>query len=337
MLEAGDDSFELWNMYGPTETTIWSTCARVTPGAVHIGTPIARTQCYVVDAQDRLVAPGASGELLIGGAGVAQGYFRRDDLTAERFVPNPFGDGLVYRTGDRVRWEPNADGSGQLACLGRLDFQVKLRGFRIELGEIEARLAAHAGIDLAVVVLRKEGGDRLVAYLTGSDIPAASALHAWLGETLPAYMIPAQFVTLDTMPLTLNGKIDRKALPAPAQDADTGRQQVTPRNQLEASIATAWGEVLGIAQVGVNDSFFELGGDSLRLVAVLERLPQDVQARVKVPDLFRHTTVAKLAAFVSEAETLSGQTKTADKAVDQRAAQRRAAAGAAARARRGQR
>lgn len=332
---AARGGIEVWNMYGPTETTVWSTCTRLDDGPVSIGRPIANTQCHVVDPWLQPVAPGASGELLIGGLGVSLGYFNQPERTAERFIDNPFGAGRLYRTGDRVRWSTCADGAGELIYVERLDFQVKLRGFRIELGEVEARLAQHEGVDQAVVVLRSDGGDRLVAYLTGCAVPDAASLHAWAAERLPAYMVPAQFVALDTMPLSPNGKIDRKALPPPAAHIDTGRQLLLPRTALEQQIADAWCGVLGVAQVGINDNFFEIGGDSLRLVAVLGQLQAQLPVPLAVADLFRHTTVYKLASFVESSggtrdqQRLGASTPGADGDLEQRAAQRRAASSAA--------
>ena len=330
LLASAEPDAELWNMYGPTETTVWSCCTRMTGGVVSIGTPMANTRCHVVDAWDEPVAPGVGGELLIGGAGVSLGYLNDADKTRKQFIDNPFGAGRLYRTGDRVRWQRLPDGSGQLLYIERMDFQVKIRGFRVELGEIEARLAQHPGVEQAVVVVRTEGGDRLVAYLTGPDVPTTAELRAWLGERLPAHMVPAQCVALDAFPLTTNGKINRKALPAPPDRVDTGQQIVKPRTDTEHKIAASWCRVLGLSEVGVLDNFFDLGGDSLRLVAVLGQLQDELDPGLRVADLFRHPTVAALAAHVSGG---AGRDQTPGQAVDDRAARRRAAAGAASRRR----
>jgi amino acid adenylation domain-containing protein len=269
----------LWNVYGPTETTIWSAAARVfAPGrasdpSVAIGRPLANTQVYVQEAQGVVAPVGVRGELYIGGAGVARGYFGRPGLTAERFVPDPYGPpgSRLYRTGDLGRWR----GDGALEYLGRTDFQVKVRGFRIELGEIEARLGSHAGIAACAVVLHGVGGEtRLVAYYVAAEPLAVGELRAHLSATLPEYMVPAAYVRLDALPLTPNGKVDRKALPAPEGDAYARRGYEAPVGETEEALAAIWAEVLGVEQVGRHDHFFELGGHSLLVVRAAERMRQ---------------------------------------------------------------
>ena len=258
---------DLWNMYGPTETTVWSTCWRVTQpeSGISIGRPIANTQVHVLDANGEVCPIGVIGEIYIGGAGVALGYLHRPELTAERFVANPFRPGAkLYRTGDRGRWRHD----GLLDHQGRLDHQVKVRGHRIELGEIEATLASHPQVSQAVVIVREDrpGDVRLVAYVIGSGEPAApSTLREHLRGTLPEYMLPQHYVRLDMMPLLPNGKLDRHALPVPA--IEVGRQKTeaedAPRTPLESAIAGVWQELLGVPQVGPHDNFFDLGGHSL--------------------------------------------------------------------------
>ncbi len=258
---------ELWNMYGPTETTVWSTCWRVTQleSGISIGRPIANTQVHVLDANGHVCPIGVVGELHIGGAGVALGYLHRAELTAERFVADPFRPGAkLYRTGDRGRWRHD----GLLEHQGRLDHQVKVRGHRIELGEIEAALANHPRVSQAVVIVREDrpGDVRLVAYVTGTGDPEApNALRDHLRGTLPDYMLPQHYVRLDTMPLLPNGKLDRHALPVPAIDAAYPRSTAedTPQTPLANAIAEVWRELLGVARVGLHDNFFELGGHSL--------------------------------------------------------------------------
>jgi amino acid adenylation domain-containing protein len=296
---------ELWNMYGPTETTIWSTLARVLPGKDHpnIGRPIANTQVYILDSARQPVPVGIPGELYIGGDGVARGYLNRPELTAERFVPDPFAaraDARMYRTGDLARWRPD----GTIQCLGRADHQVKIRGYRIEPGEIEAALAAHPGIAQAVVVARPEpsGAQRLVAYLVpnGSATLDPAELRTFLARGLPDYMVPSIFVSLTTLPLTPNGKIDRKALPEPEmQSIATGSTYVTPANEVEAAIAAIWQEVLRVPRVGRNDNFFDLGGHSLLIVQVQNRLQKEFGRLVPIVEFFQYTTVAALAARLS--------------------------------------
>ncbi|WP_424533870.1 amino acid adenylation domain-containing protein [Sphaerisporangium viridialbum] len=284
----------LWNMYGPTETTIWSTAWQVPerPGSVSIGGPIANTRVYVVDRDLEPVPDGVPGELVIGGLGVADGYLGRPGLTAERFVPDPYGPagGRLYRTGDTVRRRHD----GTLAFLGRSDTQVKLRGHRIEPGEIEAALASQPGVRQAVVALRRE---TLVAYVIGEPDRAA------LAGRLPAYMIPTVFVPMTEFPLTPNGKLDRKALPEPGGPAPgLGRPPETPA---EHRVATIFAEVLGLGgagRVGAEDDFFALGGHSLLATKVVARLADALGVRIPVRELFAHPTVAGLAAVAERSD-----------------------------------
>jgi amino acid adenylation domain-containing protein len=298
-----DRSPELWNMYGPTETTIWSTVARVErgEGPIFLGRPIDNTQLYVVDAALRPTAPGVPGELLIGGDGVARGYQGRPDLTAERFVPDPFRSvpgARVYRTGDLVR--RRAD--GELAFLGRIDNQVKIRGFRIELGEIEATLEAHAAVRENVVLAREDvpGEKRLVAYLVPADGGEAAAivplLRAHLTEKLPPYMVPAAFVVLPALPRTPNGKVDRRALAPPDSAAFVSAQEyVAPRSAAETTLADIWAAVLHLERVGVKDSVFDLGADSLLIFQMAARARQAGLA-ISPAQIFELRTIEELAA-----------------------------------------
>ncbi|HHC29809.1 MAG TPA: peptide synthetase, partial [Rhodobacterales bacterium] len=272
----GATSAFIHNMYGPTETTIWSTHKEVEAdhptGIVGIGKPIANTQVYVLDAAMQPVPVGLEGELYIAGAGVARGYWQQEALSGERFVDNPFGPGRMYRTGDLVRWTAQ----GELAFLGRADAQVKIRGQRIELGEIEARMAQAQGVTGAVAVARERGpGDvRLVGYYTADRAVADADLRAALAEHLPEAMVPWAFVALDAFPLTPNRKIDRAALPEPvaksvaeaAQAEAGGAPELAPASQAEQAIAAVWARVLGVGKVAPGDSFFALGGHSLLAV-----------------------------------------------------------------------
>jgi amino acid adenylation domain-containing protein/thioester reductase-like protein len=289
---------ELHNLYGPTEAsvdvTFWR-CPTDGPAArVSIGRPVPNARIYLLDPGGEPVPVGVPGELYIGGVQVARGYLGRAGLTAERFVPDPFGGepgARLYRTGDRARWL--ADGT--IEYLGRIDFQVKVRGFRIELGEIEARLRDHPGVREAVVLAREDtpGEKRLVAYVAGEAVEAET-LRAHLGERLPAYMVPAAFVALDRLPLTPNGKLDRKALPAPEWGAPAERY-VAPRTPLEEALCGAWAEVLGVERVGMNDDFFELGGHSMLAPKLVFRLRDVLGIEVPLGILFRAPTVAELA------------------------------------------
>ncbi|MFJ7156742.1 non-ribosomal peptide synthase/polyketide synthase [Streptomyces sp. NPDC101118] len=295
----------LVNVYGPTETTIWSSAWEVPadPAAVSIGAPIDNTQFYVVDALMQPVPLGVVGELCIAGDGVAQGYLGRPDLTAERFVPDPFGDegARLYRTGDLARRMPD----GSLEFLGRTDHQVKIRGHRIELGEIESRLLTHPGVrDAAVVARTEDNGDTwLVGYVIPAGGPVEQAgLRAHLREELPDYMVPGAFVELAAWPLNTAGKLDRKALPAPAESGGAAAEHVAPRNETEARLAAAWATALGRDEISVEDSFFDLGGDSIRAIS----LAAEVRAagfQVTVPDVFAHSSVAALARHVGGGAT----------------------------------
>ncbi len=290
---------ELWNMYGPTETTVWSTLHKMTAadGSPPIGRPIANTQVYVVDAELAPVPPGAVGELYIGGRGLARGYLNREELTNDRFVPSPFvPDARMYKTGDLARWRVD----GNLECLGRTDHQVKLRGYRIELGEIEACLARHAAVRQAVVVAREDvpGDKRLVGYVVAEGPPAdlTDQLRATLRASLPEYMVPAHVMLLPAMPLTPNGKVDRKALPAPTAAKTDAREgaYVAPRSDLEISLAAAWQRILRVERVGIHDDFFELGGNSLSVLNLMLEMEQTTGVEVTLGSIFRTPTIAAL-------------------------------------------
>jgi len=297
-------SASVWNMYGPTETTIWSTCERVRPsnGPVLIGQPIANTQTYILDSGLQVVPMNVVGELYIGGDGLARGYLNRPELTAERFISHPFllGDRL-YRTGDLARVLT----TGQIECLGRVDHQVKIRGFRIELGEIETAIADFPAVRQSVVVAREDapGDKRLVAYVVPSD-PAKfqpADLRDWLKQRLPPYMVPAALVALPALPLTNNGKIDRKALPTPEQaSASANGQFSAPRTQTEKAMATIWEQVLGIEKVGIHDNFFDLGGHSLLAVNLFAQITQAFGSTLSLNTLFETPTVEDLARFIDD-------------------------------------
>ena len=300
-----DVGVRVWNLYGPTETTIWSTAHEVRAGEsmVPIGRPIANTRAYVLDAERQPTPIGVPGELYLGGLGVARGYRGRAELTAERFVADPFASapgGRLYRTGDLVRWR--ADGT--LEFLGRLDHQVKLRGFRIELGEIEAVLGRHPGVRDAVVTAPEDrhGDRRLVAYVVekANHPVAVGELRRHLGETLPDYMVPTSFVVLPEFPLTPNGKVDRRALPEP--DASSTAVTSEPRTPVEEITADIWADVLGLPGVAVGDNFFELGGHSLLATRVVARLREVYGIELPVRSLFEAPTVAELARHIELAQ-----------------------------------
>ncbi|HVQ94814.1 MAG TPA: amino acid adenylation domain-containing protein, partial [Mycobacteriales bacterium] len=297
------------NIYGPTEATVyaaaWYSGDTDDGQPPPIGRPIANTRAYVLDEALRPVPAGVSGELYIGGRGLARGYLDRPALTAERFIADPFaGPGArMYRTGDVVRW--TAD--GQIRYLGRADHQVKVRGFRIELGEVESALLGHDDVAEAVAVVREEstGHKRLVGYLVAAPgaTPDPAALRASLGRTLPDYMVPAALVVLPALPLNPNGKLDRRALPAPDWAAAGRGTRVAPRTAVEQALAQVWAEVLGVPEVGVEDNFFELGGDSILSIQVVSRA-RAAGLHLTSKDMFRHQTIASLAPAVSELDSV---------------------------------
>jgi amino acid adenylation domain-containing protein len=309
----------VWNLYGPTETTIWSAVHAVERGgggaAVAIGRPIANTGLFLLDAALRPVPVGVAGELLIGGDGLARGYRGRPDLTAEKFIPDPVSGAAgarLYRTGDLARFQPG----GEIEFLGRLDHQVKIRGFRIELSEVEAALAAHPAVRQTVAVARAEagGGHRLVAYVVFAEGGAPGApgsqgvaeLRRFLAERLPDPFIPSIFVALDRLPLTPNGKVDRKALPVPESVAAARTAPAAPASGLERTIAEIWREILQVEKVGLHDNFFDLGGHSLLAAELHSRLREVLGRELSVVDLFRHPTVGALARFLAPGGEAAG-------------------------------
>jgi acyl-coenzyme A synthetase/AMP-(fatty) acid ligase/acyl carrier protein len=287
---AGRPRGDLTNMYGPTETTVWSATYRFPPNPdrVLLGRPLLNQQLYVLDSVAQPVPIGVPGELYIGGHGVVRGYHRRPELSAERFVKDPFqGEGArMYRTGDLVRFRED----GSLEFLGRTDHQVKIRGHRIELGEIETRLTSHAGVDEGVVIAREDtpGDQRLVAYYTGRA--SEDELRRHIKQTLPEFMVPAVFVLLPRMPHTPNGKIDRKLLPAPERQR-RAVEVAKPESEVETKVAALWQEVLGIDQVGMNDNFFDLGGHSLLVVRLHQLLKKALNPSIPMTSLYRFPTI----------------------------------------------
>ena len=308
----------LHDVYGPTETTVWSTTARVgDEDPVPIGRPLANQRVYVLDDNRQPVPTGAPGELWIGGAGVTAGYFRRPELTAEKFVADPFFAGQMYATGDLARWRAD----GVLEYLGRKDHQVKVRGYRIELGEIEAALGQHPGIREAVVVARGDTGEAtLVAYyVTRQPAPGAEDLRAHLRGQLPEFMVPSHFVALPDLPRTPNLKVDRKALPAPEAAAAAAKPVVAAEGDAEGRILAIWRRALGTDAVGVEDNFFDSGGHSILAVRVHREIVQELGVQLQVTDLFRFTTVRALARHLDSGKSAP----TAAQLAAERAKQRR--------------
>jgi acyl carrier protein len=293
----------LHNQYGPSETHV-VTAFTLNGDADNwmplppIGTPVANTRVYVLDANHEPVPVGVPGELYLASVQVAKGYIHRPDLTAEKFLPDPFAADRdtghrMYKTGDRVRFLPD----GNLEYLGRTDDQVKWRGFRIEPGEIEARLAEHATVQQAAVLLREDtpGDKRLVAYIIGTaeESPDPLNIRAWLKQQLPDYMVPTTFVVLDTMPLTPSGKVSRRKLPLPDY-GDGAQDYVAPRNPVEEELAKIWCKVLNLKQVGIHDDFFELGGHSLLATQLISRIRDALEVELPLKLIFRNPSVALL-------------------------------------------
>jgi surfactin family lipopeptide synthetase C len=385
-------SLVVWNLYGPTETTIWSSVYRVEfggrdfefgtenisctdalatelgndmttelpnsdlrlPNSIPIGYPIANTQFYVLDDYLQQLPVGVPGQLYIGGASLARGYLNRPELTAQKFIPNPFVNSeyllhrrscngirnsendqsnqlgiltndfrTLYKTGDLVRYRPD----GTLDYLGRIDDQVKLRGFRIELGEIEAALMQHPQVQQAVVILDKNQQDeRLIAYLVMEPSAAVSTistteLRRFLETKIPAYMLPSAYVMLEKLPLTPNGKIDRKALPTPeGTRPDLEISYVVPKTKVEQAIAQIWQQVLQVEKIGVHDNFFELGGHSLLMVKVHSKLREQFASDISLVEMFRYPTISALSAYFSRAGDDSDLSQEVDSRNEQVAA-----------------
>ncbi|HWX00232.1 non-ribosomal peptide synthetase [Collimonas sp.] len=299
----------LIHCYGPTETTTYATTyeiAAIDPAqpTIPIGRPIANTQVYLLDTHGEPVPVGVTGEIYIGGAGVACGYLNREELTAQRFVADRFSGRpgeLLYRTGDLARWQAD----GNLVHLGRNDFQVKIRGFRVEPGEIEARLAQHPAIREVLVMAREEhlGERRLVAYIVVNEAVDVDTLRSYLGAGMPEYMVPAAYVTLAALPLTANGKVDRKQLPAPEADAYAVGGYAAPEGEIEVALAEIWSELLQIASIGRHDNFFALGGHSLSILQVVTMLKKK-GVRISASDVFTYPTVAALAEHIAQLNPL---------------------------------
>ena len=322
---------ELWNMYGPTETTVWSTVYQVKDAEqrILIGKPIANTDIYILDPLLQPVPIGVAGELHIGGSGLARGYLQRDDLTTERFIPNPFRETeRIYKTGDLARYLPD----GNIECLGRLDFQVKIRGFRIELGEIESVLVKHPKVQQAVVIVREDvaGDKRLVGYIVGlnNQNPTIQELRSLLKDYVPEYMVPSIFVFLEALPLTPNGKVDRKALPVPKQSAQPPITPPTPKTQdssetpnnakqeklrkvagpqddLEVQLIKIWEKVLHTSPISTTDNFFELGGHSLLAISLVREIEETYKQELSLAILFQSPTIQQLANTLREEGCLS--------------------------------
>ena len=286
---------KVYDLYGPTEDTVYSTCAlRQRQGRATIGRPLPNKQVYILDEQMEPVPVGVVGQLYIGGDGLARGYLGREELTRERFVSSRWG-GRMYKTGDLARYQ----GDGQIDFLGRCDHQVKIRGFRIELGEVEGQLRGHAAVREAVVVAREDGAEkRLVGYVVLEGEVTASELKDHVRKRLPDYMVPSAIVALEKLPLTPNGKVDRKALPAP--EVSRGNEFVGPQTDVEELLAGIWAEVLNASRVGIHDNFFELGGHSLMITKLISRVRDSIQVELPMASVFEAPTIAELALVIED-------------------------------------
>jgi acyl-coenzyme A synthetase/AMP-(fatty) acid ligase/acyl carrier protein len=321
----GAERPRLVNMYGITETTVHVTYRALSREEIEkerggvVGKPITDLRMYLLDRYRQPVPIGVTGEIYVGGAGVARGYLNRAELTAERFIVDPFsagGGARLYKTGDLGRWR--ADGT--IEYLGRNDHQVKIRGYRIELGEIEAQLAQHEQVKEAVVVAREDvpGEKYLVAYVIAKEQPCdvgvtstVDALRSYLREKLPEYMVPSVVVTLDSLPLTPNGKLDRRALPAPDRTY-RGENYEAPEGEVEETLADIWQELLRVERVGRQDNFFELGGHSLHGMRLMAKVAERLAVRLPVLSIFQYPTIQQMAKFVESLQLTDGASQNLD-------------------------
>ncbi len=292
------------NGYGPTENTTFSVCHIIDKNYIDnipIGKPINNSTAYIVDRSNKLCSIGLAGELCVAGDGLARGYLNRPDLTSEKFVQNPFETGTrMYRTGDLARWMPN----GNIEFLGRIDHQVKIRGYRIEPGEIENKLLSNDAVKETIVIARDDnnGNKYLCAYVVGEKELIVSDLRAYLSKDMPDYMIPSYFIQLEKLPLTLNGKIDRKALPKTDGDIFTGTEYEAPRNSTEEKIVKIWREILGVEKIGINDNFFELGGHSLKATSLVARIHKVLDIEIPLREIFKASTVKGISEYIKSNE-----------------------------------
>lgn len=292
---------EVWNMYGPTETTIWSSIKNIKKAkdALNIGSPINNTQLYILDQSLNPLPIGAIGSIYVGGRGLAKGYYKNEDLTQKKFIPSPFKKGeRIYNTGDLGKWLPD----GNIEFIGRKDQQVKIRGYRIELGEIEHVLQNTLGIPQAIVKINVDsmGNKDIIAYIVSKENLNVKEIRSILAKKLPIYMIPAHFIKIDHIPLTFNGKIDREKLPSPKENRIMGVEFLPPRNEVEKAIINIWEEILNLKNISINENFFEIGGNSLKIIELYKKIIQAFpENKILIVDLFNYSTVLKFVEFLS--------------------------------------
>jgi len=311
ILKEINPGIEIYNEYGPTETTVGCVVAQLSEGMpVVIGRPIAGTRVYVLTEEGELCPVGVAGEICIGGAGVGRGYLHNAELTASKFVADPFcAGGRMYRTGDIGRWQPDGD----LVFMGRRDDQVKVRGYRIEPGEIESVLRIHPEVEDVLVLARTVpgGGEKeLVAYVIGREALSAAALRSWLSGRVPGYMVPSHFVQVPEWPLTPNGKIDKRRLPEPEGAGTSGVTYVSPRNTIEAQLVSIWEELLGKEGIGITDNFFDAGGNSIRIVKMVAMIEKTIGKKITVATAFRYATIGALAEYLAGSAPLTTKAST---------------------------
>ncbi len=305
MIRSTCKELKIINGYGPTENTTFSTCHlidREYEANIPIGKPISNSKAYIIDRFNKLCPIGAVGELCVGGDGLARGYLNNAELTAEKFIKNPYCTGeIIYRTGDLARWMPD----GNIDFLGRIDHQIKLRGYRIELGEIESKLKSHPNIKEAAVLLKEDSSNNkyLCAYYTGEKNLTSTELREFLSKELPDYMMPSSFIQLDYMALTFNGKIDRKLLPEPDRNTAGGIEYEAPRNSIEDKLVDIWKKTLDINILGINDNFFELGGDSIRAMQLSSLLQKEFGTSVSLTEIFKNPTISGISKIINHSKT----------------------------------
>ncbi len=299
-------SAKLENIYGPTEASVYASRYSLDQyageGPVLIGRPIDNTQIFIIDEKDQLVPIGVSGELCVSEDGLARGYLNRGELTAEKFVQNPFVVGeRMYRTGDLARWQPD----GNIEFLGRIDEQVKIRGFRIKLGEVESVLRAVEGIQEAVVLAKeRKGAKALAAYYVSDGEIEASDIRERMGRTLPGYMVPTHYIKLEEIPLTANGKVDRKGLPEPDGSLSTAVAYVAPRNEVERELVQIWENIFDVRPIGIKDDFFDLGGHSIHSIILIHKIEKELGKKCDAAALFKAPTVEQLADVLRKGKSM---------------------------------
>jgi acyl-coenzyme A synthetase/AMP-(fatty) acid ligase/acyl carrier protein len=293
----------LYNAYGPTENTndsaIFKLDGYITEKNIPIGKPVENAEIYILDNHGRLLPLGLTGEICVAGSGLAAGYLKKPELTAEKFVPHPFKEGeRMYRTGDLGYWLPD----GNVTFSGRIDNQVKIRGYRIEPGEIEAAILQSGYVENTVVLIKEDAETRkyLVAYVIPAQGYQQSTLYSYLKAQLPDYMLPGMIIEMERFPVNINGKLDVKALPAPDERLQATNEYLAPTNETEEKLVAIWQQLLGLSRIGIQNNFFQIGGDSLTVLKLRQRIEEELNIEINVVDLFTYTTVQEFATYISQ-------------------------------------